>query len=156
MTTNVQTTHDTELLIIDAGPFGLSLATYAGQHGVDYIMVGRPMEFWHKHMPRDMFLRSACDWHLDSGGVSTIARFLELRGQTPADVEPLSLQFYLEYTQWFQEQQRNPHRADLACGSCGTIRQVFPAGEFYAGGASLFSPFFATYYFVTQVTTKRA
>jgi hypothetical protein len=22
-------------------------------------------------------------------------------------------------------------RANLACGSCGTIRQVFPAGEFY-------------------------
>jgi hypothetical protein len=27
-------------------------------------------------------------------------------------------------------QTTRPH-ADLACGSCGTIRQAFPAGEFY-------------------------
>jgi cation diffusion facilitator CzcD-associated flavoprotein CzcO len=106
MKAHSQTTQDTELLIIGAGPFGLSLAAYAGQHGIDYTLVGRPLEFWHKHMPRGMYLRSACDWHLDPGGVSTIERFLELRGQTPADVEPLSLQFYLEYTQWFQEQQQ--------------------------------------------------
>ena len=67
---------------------------------------GRPMEVWQKHMSPGMYLCSACDWHLDPGGVSTIERFLEQCGQTPADVEPLSLQFYLEYTQWFQEQQR--------------------------------------------------
>jgi hypothetical protein len=27
--------------------------------------------------------------------------------------------------------QTTQPRTDLACGSCGTIRQVFPAGEFY-------------------------
>jgi hypothetical protein len=27
--------------------------------------------------------------------------------------------------------QTTQPRAGLACGSCGTIRQVFPAGEFY-------------------------
>src|SRR5262249_15629149 len=91
--------------IVGAGPFGLSLAAYVGQHGVEYTMVGRPMEFWQKHMPRGMYLRSECDWHLDLGDVSTIERFLELRGQTPADVAPLSLQLYLPYTQWLQEQQ---------------------------------------------------
>jgi FAD-dependent urate hydroxylase len=106
MTPHLQTIQDTELLIVGAGPFGLSLAAYARQHGIDYTLVGRPMEFWQKHMPRGMHLRSACDWHLDPGNVSTIERFLELRSQTPTDVEPLSLQFYLEYTQWFQEQQQ--------------------------------------------------
>jgi cation diffusion facilitator CzcD-associated flavoprotein CzcO len=106
VTPHSQTPQDTELLIIGAGPFGLSLAAYATQHGIDYTLVGRPMEFWHKHIPRGMYLRSACDWHLDPANRSTIERFLELRGQTPADVEPLSLQFYLEYTQWFQEQQQ--------------------------------------------------
>jgi cation diffusion facilitator CzcD-associated flavoprotein CzcO len=97
---------ETELLIIGAGPYGLALAAYATQHGIDYTLVGRPMEFWQQHMPRGMYLRSACDWHLDPGNASTIERFLELRGQTPSDVEPLSLQLYLEYTRWFQEQQR--------------------------------------------------
>src|SRR5258706_13677324 len=88
MKAHSQTTQDTQLLIIGAGPFGLSLAAYAAQHGIDYTLVGRPMEFWHKHMPRGMYLRSACDWHLDPDNRSTIERFLELRGQTPSDVEP--------------------------------------------------------------------
>src|SRR5690349_5260706 len=104
MPSHPETTKDTELLIIGAGPFGLSLAAYAAQHGIDYLIVGKPMEFWQTHMPRGMYLRSACDWHLDPGNVSTIERFVALRGQTPADVEPLSLQFYHEYVRWFQEQ----------------------------------------------------
>ena len=106
MTTHASRSQSTKLLIIGAGPFGLSLAAYAGQHGIDYSLVGRPMEFWQRNMPRGMYLRSACDWHLDPGGVSTIERFLETLGQTRASVEPLSLPFYLEYTRWFQEQQR--------------------------------------------------
>ena len=57
-------------------------------------------------MPHGMYLRSACDWHLDPANVATIERFLGLQGRTPADVEPLSLQFYLSYAQWFQEQQQ--------------------------------------------------
>lgn len=99
-------TQDTELLIVGAGPFGLSLAAYAAQHGIDYLVVGRPMEFWQDNMPAGMLLRSACDWHLDPGNVATIERFLEAQGRTPADVEPLSRQFYLEYTAWFQAQHR--------------------------------------------------
>lgn len=54
-------------------------------------------------MPTGMVLRSGCDWHLDPSGRDTIERFLVTRGQTPADVEPLSLELYLEYAQWFQE-----------------------------------------------------
>lgn len=96
---------DTTLLIIGAGPFGLAMAARAQQLDIEHIVVGKPMEFWQANMPHGMFLRSASDWHLDPAGIHTIERFLGERGQTPADVEPLSLQFYLEYTQWFQEQK---------------------------------------------------
>ena len=60
------------------------------------------MEFWQTHMPRGMYLRSACDWHLDPDNVATIDRFLALQGRTPSDVEPLSLQFYLTYASGFR------------------------------------------------------
>jgi cation diffusion facilitator CzcD-associated flavoprotein CzcO len=93
---------DTHLMIIGAGPFGLSAAAYAADHGIPHLLVGTPMQFWKENMPVGMLLRSACDWHLDPEGVHTMVRYLETRGQTPADVEPLSLSTYLGYAQWFQ------------------------------------------------------
>lgn len=63
------------------------------------------MEFWQANMPKGMFLRSACDWHLDPQNVDTIEAFLQSQDKTPKDVEPLSLDFYLTYTEWFQKQK---------------------------------------------------
>lgn len=93
----------TNLLIIGAGPFGLALAAEADRRGIDHVVVGRPMEFWKRNMPAGMFLRSGCDWHLDPAGEYTVERYLATRHQTPADVEPLSLPFYLGYTAWLQD-----------------------------------------------------
>ncbi len=95
----------TELLIIGAGPFGLAFAAQAKHENVDHVIVGRPMEFWRSNMPKGMFLRSACDWHYDPQNVHTIEAYLQSRGQTPKDVEPLSLDFYLTYVDWFQKQK---------------------------------------------------
>lgn len=93
-----------DLLIIGAGPFGLSLAAHARALGLETVVVGKPMGFWKDHMPRGMVLRSACDWHLDADGRHTIEAFLAMRGQSPGDVEPLSRDFYLDYADWFRRQ----------------------------------------------------
>jgi len=98
--------YETDLLIIGAGPFGLAIAAQASHAGVDHLVAGKPMEFWKQNMPQGMYLRSACDWHLDPVNIHTIEKFLETRGQTPPDVEPLSLAFYLEYAEWFQTQKQ--------------------------------------------------
>jgi cation diffusion facilitator CzcD-associated flavoprotein CzcO len=92
----------TELLIVGAGPFGLSLAAAARKVGLDFQIVGRPMSFWRDHMPAGMYLRSGTDWHLDPSDVHTITAFLEGRGLSPEDVGPLSLALYLDYVEWFQ------------------------------------------------------
>jgi len=63
------------------------------------------MEFWRQNMPKGMFLRSACDWHLDPLNVDTIDSYLRLQGKTSKDVEPLSLDFYLSYAEWFQQRK---------------------------------------------------
>ena len=95
----------TELLIIGAGPFGLALAAQAQHEQIEHLIVGKPMEFWRANMPKGMFLRSACDWHFDPQNVNTIEAYLQSQGKSPKDVEPLSLEFYLTYTDWFQKQQ---------------------------------------------------
>src|SRR6185369_8878581 len=52
------------LAIIGAGPFGLAQAAWAADAGVDYAIIGHPMEFWRDHMPAGMLLRSTAEWHL--------------------------------------------------------------------------------------------
>ncbi len=89
------------LLIVGAGPFGLAMAAQANALGIDHVLLGRPMSFWKQHIPAGMLLRSDCGWHLDPLESVTIARFLKTRGLAPSDVEPLSLDFYLEYAEWF-------------------------------------------------------
>lgn len=96
----------TDLLIIGAGPFGLALAAYAKYLGMDHLVAGKPMEFWKVNMPAGMFLRSASDWSLDPTDHASIVNYLATLGRASADVEPLSRDFYLEYCQWFQEQNR--------------------------------------------------
>ena len=96
---------ETNLLIVGAGPFGLAIAAQAAHDGIEHLIVGKPMEFWRRNMPKGMFLRSACDWHLDPLDVHTIEAFLRTQGKTPRDVEPLSLEFYLSYVEWFEKQK---------------------------------------------------
>ncbi|MEQ9618768.1 MAG: NAD(P)-binding domain-containing protein [Deltaproteobacteria bacterium] len=102
MVVRLNTKH-VDLLIIGAGPFGLSMASYGEHHGIDYLVVGKPMSFWKENMPEGMYLRSGCEWHLDPQGVHTIDKYLEARNLERKDVEPLSLDFYLGYAEWFQE-----------------------------------------------------
>ena len=61
-------------------------------------------------MPKGMLLRSTCDWHLDPIGVHTIDAFLAVTGRSCAHIEPLSLDFYLSYSDWFLAQKSlRPH-----------------------------------------------
>jgi len=93
-----------DILIIGAGPYGLAMAAQAHRAGLDYLIAGDTMSFWRDHMPAGMFLRSVCDWHLDPANVYSIDAYLETLGLSPSEVEPLSLEFYLGYAEWFRRQ----------------------------------------------------
>lgn len=103
----------TSLLVIGAGPYGLSVAAHAIAHGIPTTVVGRPMGFWREHMPAGMFLRSSADWHLDAAGVHTLRAFLEARGIRAQDVDPIPIDLFLDYADWFTEATRIPIRPEL-------------------------------------------
>jgi thioredoxin reductase len=44
--------------IIGAGPYGLSVAAYFRNRGIQFRIFGRPMDSWLKHMPKGMMLKS--------------------------------------------------------------------------------------------------
>jgi len=55
---STQMPNRTNVAIIGAGPYGLSLAAHLRAEGVEHRIVGDPMQFWLGHMPRGMLLKS--------------------------------------------------------------------------------------------------
>jgi cation diffusion facilitator CzcD-associated flavoprotein CzcO len=90
------------LLVVGAGPYGVAVAARAIESGIDTAVVGHPMGFWTDHMPEGMFLRSGTDWHLDASGIDTFEAFIEDRGLSSADIDPVPIAVFLEYAAWFQ------------------------------------------------------
>ena len=48
----------TDVAIVGAGPYGLSLAAHLRQRGIPYRILGKPMDFWISQMPDGMQLKS--------------------------------------------------------------------------------------------------
>lgn len=48
-----------DVTVVGAGPFGLSVAAHLRGLGVDYRIIGSPMESWKSKMPKGMLLKSA-------------------------------------------------------------------------------------------------
>jgi FAD-dependent urate hydroxylase len=104
---------DTSLLVIGAGPYGVAVGARAVERGIDTVVAGRPMGFWTDHMPNGMFLRSGPDWHLDASGVHTFEAFLDERGISAADIDPVPIAVFLDYAAWFQQRKRLSVRDSL-------------------------------------------
>ena len=47
-----------DVVIIGAGPYGLSIAAHLKAYGVDFRIFGHPMHTWRTHMPKGMHLKS--------------------------------------------------------------------------------------------------
>ena len=90
--------------IIGAGPYGLAAAAHLRQAGVDTRVFGRPMEFWKRHMPEGMLLRSS--W--DASHLADPSRRMTLDAyQLAEDISldrPVPLARFIDYCEWFQQQ----------------------------------------------------
>ncbi|MFE5487459.1 NAD(P)-binding domain-containing protein [Streptomyces sp. NPDC056527] len=94
-----------DLVIVGAGPYGLSVAAHAAAHGLNLRTFGRPMESWHA-MPSGMFLKSE-PWasHLsDPVGAYGLDAYATTRGVRAEHGVPLPVGFFAAYGDWFARQ----------------------------------------------------
>lgn len=105
------TTDSADVVIIGAGPYGLSVASHLAGRGIDYRLFGTPMHTWRHHMPEGMWLRSEgfASNLSDPGDAFTLARFCADRGYDVGGWGvPVPLDVYCEYGEWFVEQTDVP------------------------------------------------
>jgi hypothetical protein len=94
-----------QVAIVGAGPFGLAAAAHLRAARVETRIFGEPMEFWQRHMPQGMFLRSSpsCSQIGDPHGKLTVARYHAVHG-VPCS-KPLPIDDFVQYGLWFQQQR---------------------------------------------------
>ena len=97
----------TEVLIVGAGAFGLSISAYLRELGVDHVIVGRPMETWRTHMPAGMLMKSepyASAIASPRAGYD-VAAYCRSHGLDYVNrVGPLTLQRFIDYADWYTGQ----------------------------------------------------
>jgi cation diffusion facilitator CzcD-associated flavoprotein CzcO len=97
------TQRDSQVVVIGAGPYGLSVAANLLAGDVPTLVFGRPMEFW-KGMPRGMLLRSS--WSASS--FASLGRRFDLDHYVEATraslTRPLPLEDFIRYGLWYQGQ----------------------------------------------------
>lgn len=110
----------TDVAIIGAGPYGLSLAAHLAAAGVRFRIFGQVMETWRINMPPGLFLKSggqAANIHAP-GNADTLTRFCaeeEARRIDRGTV--LSASLFIRYGRWFQ-QRYVPDVEEIYVRSC--------------------------------------
>jgi NADPH-dependent glutamate synthase beta subunit-like oxidoreductase len=96
----------TQVAIIGAGPYGLSLAAHLRGRGIDFRIFGTPLHSWRAQMPKGMFLKSegfASNLY-DPDGSFTLERFCADKGLGYADYNhPVPLETFCAYGLAFQQ-----------------------------------------------------
>ncbi|MEU0002851.1 NAD(P)-binding domain-containing protein [Streptomyces sp. NPDC006314] len=92
-----------DLLVVGAGPYGLSIASHAAAAGLNLRLFGRPMASWRDHMPRGMFLKSE-PWASnlsDPYGRWRLDVYCAQHGLTARHAEPIPVEAFASYGLWF-------------------------------------------------------
>jgi thioredoxin reductase len=95
-----------DVVIVGAGPYGLSIAAHLRFHGITFRIVGAPLSLWRNHMPEGMFLKSDgfASNLSDPQSHFTLKRYCHEAGVPYHDVHiPVRLDTFVEYGDAFQK-----------------------------------------------------
>ncbi len=99
------TAKDYDVVIVGAGPYGLSTAAHLLEQGLRVAIFGKPLSLWREHMPQGMYLRS--HWRATSlsapGEKYQFEDFLRRSSSYKLSI-PVPIQAFIEYGLWFQKQ----------------------------------------------------
>ncbi|MQY03679.1 FAD-dependent oxidoreductase [Actinomadura macrotermitis] len=91
-----------DVLVVGAGPYGLSVGAYLENLGVDYRIIGTPMDFWENNMPAGMLLKSE-PFASSLGSPVPGLRFTDhVPGARTG--QPVALPDFVAYGRWFARQ----------------------------------------------------
>lgn len=91
------------VVVIGAGPYGLSAAAHLIRAGVDVRVFGEPMESWARHMPAGMYLRSRRTALniADPDHALGLGDYEDAFGLEHA--QPVPVERFIDYGRWFQQ-----------------------------------------------------
>jgi Pyridine nucleotide-disulphide oxidoreductase len=95
---------DYDVIVVGAGPYGLSAGAHLKSKGMGICVFGEPMEFWASKMPEGMLLRSPREASnlSDPHSAFTLEAYEAASGKEPC--APVPLDTFVSYGKWFRQQ----------------------------------------------------